>query len=77
MVSLGTPQAGAMLIREWHGVKYKVVVRADGLSFRGQHYRSLSAVARLITGGRWSGPLFFGLKQRTKKGLMVEPTKLV
>ena len=59
-----TPQPGAILIREWRGVKYKVVVRADGFSFRNQHYRSLSAVARLVTGSRWSGPLFFGLKHR-------------
>jgi hypothetical protein len=59
-------EPGAVLIREWHGVKYKVAVREDGFSFRGQHYRSLSAVARLITGSRWSGPLFFGLKHRTK-----------
>ena len=68
MVPLGTPQPGAILIREWNGVKYKVVVREDGYSFRGQHYRSLSAVARRITGSRWSGPLFFGLKHRTKTG---------
>ena len=66
MVPLGTPQPGAILIREWNVVKYKVVAREDGFSFRGQHYRSLSAVARLITGSRWSGPLFFGLKHRTK-----------
>jgi hypothetical protein len=59
-------EPGAVLIREWHGVKHKVAVRENGFSFRGQHYRSLSAVARLITGSRWSGPLFFGLKHRTK-----------
>jgi hypothetical protein len=59
-------EPGALLIREWNGVKYKVVVVEDGFSFRGHHYRSLSAVARLITGSRWSGPLFFGLKHRTK-----------
>jgi hypothetical protein len=61
-------EPGAVLIREWHGVKHKVAVREGGFSFRGQHYRSLSAVARLITGSRWSGPLFFGLKHRTKSG---------
>jgi hypothetical protein len=42
------------------------VVVESGYSFRGQRYRSLSAVARLITGSRWSGPLFFGLKNRPK-----------
>jgi Protein of unknown function (DUF2924) len=57
-------EPGAVLIREWNGAKYKVVVQEDGFSFRGQHYRSLSAVARRITGSRWSGPLFFGLKNR-------------
>ena len=59
-------ESGAILIREWNGVKHKVVVQESGFSFRGQHYRSLSAVARHITGSRWSGPLFFGLKHRTK-----------
>jgi Protein of unknown function (DUF2924) len=62
-----TLESDAVLIREWNGVRYKVVVGEDGFSFRGQHYRSLSAVARLITGSRWSGPLFFGLKHRTKR----------
>ena len=59
-------EPGAVLIREWNGVKYKVVVQEDGFSFRGQQYGSLSAVARLITGSHWSGLLFFGLKRRTK-----------
>ena len=57
---------GAVLIREWGGVKYKVVVLESGFSLRGQRYRSLSQVARQITGSHWSGPLFFGLKNRTK-----------
>ena len=59
-------EAGAVLIREWGGVKYKVVVLENGFSFRSQRYGSLSAVARQITGSHWSGPLFFGLKNRTK-----------
>jgi len=59
-------ERGAVLIREWHGVKYKIVLVEGGFCFRGQRYRSLSAVARLITGSRWSGPLFFGLKNRGK-----------
>jgi len=57
---------GAVLIREWGGVKYKVVVVDGGFSFRGQRHGSLSEIARRITGSRWSGPLFFGLKQRAK-----------
>jgi Protein of unknown function (DUF2924) len=56
-------KAGTRLVREWHGRTYEVLVLADGFSWRGTHYRSLSAVARKITGTPWSGPLFFGLKQ--------------
>ena len=59
-------EPGAVLIREWNGVKHRVAARENGFSFRGQHYRSLSAVARLITDSRWSGPVFFGLKHRSK-----------
>ena len=54
---------GTRLMREWQGRTYEVVVRDDGFSWRGTHYRSLSAIARKITGTAWSGPLFFGLKQ--------------
>jgi len=59
-------EPGAVLIREWGGVRYKVVVLESGFSLRGQCYRSLSQVARQITGSQWSGPLFFGLRKRTK-----------
>ena len=59
-------EPGAVLIREWGGVKHKVVVLENGFSFRSQRYGSLSAVARQITGSHWSGPLFFGLKTRPK-----------
>jgi Protein of unknown function (DUF2924) len=54
---------GARLMREWQGRTYEVVVLDDGFSWQGTHYRSLSAIARKITGTAWSGPLFFGLKQ--------------
>jgi Protein of unknown function (DUF2924) len=53
---------GAVLLREWHGNTHQVTVMEDGVRFRGRRYRSLSQVARVITGARWSGPLFFGLK---------------
>jgi hypothetical protein len=66
LVPVRTLEPGAVLIREWNGVKHKVVVLESGLSYRGQRYRSLSELARLITSSRWSGPLFFGLKHRTK-----------
>ncbi len=52
------------LLREWQGVTHEVIVLEDCVQYRGQTWRSLSAVAREITGARWSGPLFFGLKGR-------------
>jgi Protein of unknown function (DUF2924) len=54
---------GTRLIREWQGRTYEVVVLDDGFCWQGTQYRSLSAIARKITGTAWSGPLFFGLKQ--------------
>ncbi len=54
---------GTRLIREWQGRTYEVVVLDDGLSWQGTQCKSLSAIARKITGTAWSGPLFFGLKQ--------------
>ena len=53
---------GTRLMREWQGRTYDVLVLDDGFSLRGTSYRSLSAIARKITGTAWSGPLFFGLK---------------
>ena len=55
---------GTRLLREWHGITHEVVVHEDGVMFKGKRYRSLSEVARAITGARWSGPLFFGLKNK-------------
>lgn len=52
---------GTRLVREWHGVTHTVVILADGVEWRGQRYRSLSVVAREITGAHWSGPRFFSL----------------
>src|ERR1035437_89061 len=60
-------QPGAVLVREWRGISHQVSVLEKGFCFRGRHYRSLSEVAREITGTRWSGPLFFGLK-RSQEG---------
>lgn len=48
----------------WHGVTHQVTVVEGGVLYRGQCHRSLSRVARLITGSRWSGPTFFGLKAK-------------
>ena len=55
-------QSGTVLIREWQGAAHRVTMLDDGVSFNGKHYRSLSEVAREITGSRWSGPRFFGLR---------------
>jgi hypothetical protein len=52
---------GTRLIREWHGQTHLVDVLENGALYQGRTYRSLSEVARVITGARWSGPRFFGL----------------
>jgi len=52
---------GTRLIREWQGVTHEVTVEGKGYTWNGTHYRSLSHIARGITGTRWSGPRFFGL----------------
>lgn len=57
------PAAGTALTREYPGVEHRVIVTQDGqYDFQGRMYPSLSMIAREITGTRWSGPLFFGLK---------------
>jgi hypothetical protein len=55
-------KSGTRLMREWQGRTYEVVVLDDGFSWQGTRCKSLSAIARKITGTAWSGPLFFGLK---------------
>lgn len=67
MSDLKTPSArkihpGTRLVRECQNQVHLVNVEAKGYEYRGSRYRSLSEIARLITGTRWSGPLFFGLK---------------
>ena len=52
---------GARLVREWRGRVHTVEVLDDGFAYRGESYRSLSAVAMAITGAKWSGPRFFAL----------------
>jgi hypothetical protein len=56
------PITGTRLIREWQGVEHVVTVTADGYEWQGRPYKSLSAIARAITGTRWNGWVFFGLK---------------
>jgi hypothetical protein len=55
-------KAGTKLIREWKGQVHEVVITDKGYVWAGKHYRSLSKIARSITGTRWSGPRFFGLE---------------
>lgn len=52
---------GARLLREWNGQSHVVDVTEEGFMWRGDIYRSLSAIARAVTGAHWSGPRFFGL----------------
>ena len=53
--------AGARLVREWNGRTHTITVEEEGFTYAGRNYRSLTAIAREITGARWSGPRFFGL----------------
>ena len=54
---------GTQLIREYKGVEYQVTATRSGFELNGKTYKSLSEVARVITGTRWSGPVFFGLNK--------------
>jgi hypothetical protein len=56
------PIAGTRLVREWQSVEHTVTVQHEGYEFQGRPYKSLSSVARAITGTRWNGWVFFGLK---------------
>jgi hypothetical protein len=58
------PIAGTRLVREWQGAEHCVTVLDDGFEYQGRPYRSLSAIARAITGTRWNGLIFFGLKNQ-------------
>lgn len=58
---------GSKLFREWHGVSHEVLVLDKGFAWRGETHRSLSAIARAITGAHWNGWAFFGLKRPPKE----------
>ncbi len=67
IASFGTQptfKPGTRLIREWQGCTHEVVILEHGFQWNGETYRSLSAIARIITGTRWNGHVFFGLKSR-------------
>ena len=64
-----TPQAsqrlkvGTVLTREWKGITYQVSILEHGFEYSGEHYQSLSDIAKRITGTKWSGPAFFGIRK--------------
>jgi Protein of unknown function (DUF2924) len=61
------PISGTRLIREWNGVEHCVTVRHADFEYQGRPYKSLSAVAKHITGTQWNGLIFFGLKNTRKR----------
>lgn len=66
-IEIETPQSlkpGTRLVRHWHGKVHSVTVLDEGFEFEQRHYSSLTQIARHITGAAWSGPRFFGLKNR-------------
>jgi hypothetical protein len=60
------PIVGTRLIREWQGVEHTATVLDDGFEYQGRRYKSLSAIARAITGTRWNGPLFWGIRSHRR-----------
>ncbi len=58
-------KAGSRLVREWRGKTYHVIVLDDGFEHESRRYSSLTQIASAITGVRWSGPVFFGVKRRS------------
>lgn len=52
---------GTRLVRDWHGVGHTVTVLEEGFEYDGEHWKSLTAIAKVITGTHWNGPRFFGL----------------
>jgi len=63
---------GTRLIRSWGDANHEVIVIESGFAYRGKSYRSLSEIAREITGARWSGPRFFGIKRGERAGHSLE-----
>jgi len=61
------PVVGTRLIREWDDVEHTVIVLKDGFDWQGRKFKSLSAVAHAITGTRWNGYRFFGLRERKRE----------
>jgi hypothetical protein len=64
IANIARSKPGTRLIRSWQGKTHTVTIEESGYQYQGHQYRSLSEIARHITGTQWSGPLFFGLKSR-------------
>ncbi len=62
---------GAKLIREWRGQTHTVIVLEDGFEWQGKRWRSLSVIAREITGAHWSGPRFFAVNRKAEAGVAI------
>jgi hypothetical protein len=67
VTSAPTLTPGTILLRNWRGTQHQVIVREHSVEFQGKRYQSLSEVAHRITGSKWSGPLFFGLKTKPQE----------
>jgi hypothetical protein len=67
---------GTRLVRSWHGRTINVLVTEDGFEFDGRRYRSLTHISSEVTGTHWSGPRFFGLKNRRTKSANKIVTKV-
>lgn len=63
-VNMSSIKPGTRLVRVWRGKRYNIIIRAEGYEFDGKVYTSLSQIASDITGTRWNGWVFFGLKER-------------
>jgi hypothetical protein len=61
-------KSGSVLVREWKDRSHRVMVLADGFAYGGETFGNLSEIASLITGTKWNGPRFFGLRTKTQEG---------
>jgi hypothetical protein len=64
------PRAGTILVRQWRGVTHHVTITQDGFLWNGKTHQSLSVIARAITGTKWNGPRFFGMRPRKVKSAL-------
>jgi hypothetical protein len=60
-------QSGTVLVRDWKGKSHRVMIMEEGFCYDGRSYSNLSEIARLITGTRWNGPRFFGLRRQVRE----------